>query len=197
MAFAKAIEVRPDDGGLWLARGRCHTRKGEWDKAAAAYARAVRSPAAEDYDLHVFLEQGSVQILAGDGKGYGATCANLCERFGRKEDAETAYIVARTCALAPASEAETLRAAGLAKQALAGKLPDKNYEAAALHVLGLAHYRTGQFEEAVRRLRQSLAPGLGWIGASLNWPVLALAHHRLGHHEEAGRWLEKSRALRR
>jgi serine/threonine protein kinase/WD40 repeat protein/tetratricopeptide (TPR) repeat protein len=191
--FAKAIALRPGDIGLRLARARYHVRKGEWEKAAASYAMAIASPAAQDYDLHVFVEWACTQILAGDGKGYGATCARFHEHFRRTDDPLTAYLLGRAYVLGPISGISPPIPVKLVEQALAGKLPDKNFQAASLHVLGLAHYRAGQFEEAVRHCRQSLSTSPEWIGLSLNWPVLALAHQQLGNQDEARKWLEKTR----
>ncbi len=191
-AFARAIEMRPNDVGLWLARGRFHARKSQWEKAAAAYAKATGLPGAKDYDLHLFVEQASVRILAGDTEGYRATSTQLQDRFGQTRDPVTAYIVGRAWVLGPESGLDPLRAAQFAELALKGKLPSKGFQAAALHVLGTAQYRAGQFEEAVRRLNQSLSADLAWEGAYLNWPVLALAHHRLGNDEKARQWLDKT-----
>jgi Flp pilus assembly protein TadD len=54
------------------------------------------------------------------------------------------------------------------------------------YALGLAHYRAGQHEQAVRRLRQSLtADQREWSARTLSYPVLAMAHHRLGQTAEA------------
>jgi hypothetical protein len=88
--------------------------------------------------------------------------------------------------LAPNSGTDPLRATQFIEQARRDKqLPRGGSGAAYLHVLGTAHYRAGQWEVAVERLRQSLATDPNRIGTSLNWPVLALAHYRLGHFEEA------------
>src|SRR5262249_12907433 len=61
-----------------------------------------------------------------------------------------------------------------------------------LHTLGLAHYRAGQFDEAVRRLQESTALTPAWAADVDNWLALALAQHRLDHEEEARRWLDKA-----
>ena len=61
------------------------------------------------------------------------------------------------------------------------------------YVLGLAYYRTGEFDRAIQSLEQSIKVDGGWTGSPLNWPVLAMAHHRLGHEREARAWLGKAR----
>jgi hypothetical protein len=96
--------------------------------------------------------------------------------------------------LAPTSRTDALHAAGLAERALQGKLPNDDWRAGALHVLGTACYRAGEFDGAAEHLSESLRMAPDWIGTYLNWPVLAMAHHRLGDETEAQRWLDKSRA---
>jgi Flp pilus assembly protein TadD len=63
---------------------------------------------------------------------------------------------------------------------------------ARLYGLGLAHYRAGQFEQAIRRLDESREANPGWHATCLNWVALALAHHRLGHREQAQAWLRRA-----
>ncbi len=187
-AFAKAIELRPDDAGLWLARGRYFARQGQWEKGAAAYGKAKASPSAEDFDNHFFVEQAAIQLLARDAAGYKATCTTMQERLGRKEGPEIAYLIGRTCMLGPASGTSPLDTVRSVERALP-TFADKNYKAACMHVLAMAYYRAGKDGEAVR---QSLAAIPNWMGTYVNLPVLALAHHRLGHKEQARQWLEKA-----
>jgi hypothetical protein len=61
---------------------------------------------------------------------------------------------------------------------------------------GLAHYRAGQYEQAVECLTKSMEAGTTWRAVALNWPVLAMAHHRLGHADEARRFLAKAHDTR-
>jgi WD40 repeat protein/Tfp pilus assembly protein PilF len=191
-AFRKAIELRPNDGGLWLERGRYFARRGEWKKSAAAYARTVEKPITLDA-YHVQIERAAVSLLAGDRQAYSSICALLRKAQDPEDDPEFTYILGRVCALAPLGKTDALDAAGFAEQALAGKSMSDDYRAAALHVRGLARYRAGQFDQAVADLEQSLATSPRWAGAFLNGPVLAMAHRRLGQDKEARRRLDESR----
>jgi Flp pilus assembly protein TadD len=61
-----------------------------------------------------------------------------------------------------------------------------------VHTLGLAHYRAGQFDQAVRRLQESTGLTPAWEADVDNWLVLALAQHRLDKGAEARRWLDRA-----
>jgi hypothetical protein len=52
-----------------------------------------------------------------------------------------------------------------------------------LYVAGWAHYRAGQFEQAITRLTESNADH--WPGRGIGQPVLAMAYHRAGCGDEA------------
>lgn len=55
----------------------------------------------------------------------------------------------------------------------------------ALYVAGLAHYRAGDHELAIQRLRESLTAEPGFPGRSLSYPALAMALHRAGQIADA------------
>src|SRR5262249_13982653 len=59
-------------------------------------------------------------------------------------------------------------------------------------VVGAAHYRAGQYDEAVRRLEQALGVQGQWAIIRLRYPVLAMAHHRLGHKTQARQALDEA-----
>jgi Flp pilus assembly protein TadD len=68
------------------------------------------------------------------------------------------------------------------------------HAAARLHALGLACYRAGQYEDALRHLHESVTEHPEWAAQVLNNQVLALAYHRLGKDDEARRWRAKATA---
>jgi tetratricopeptide (TPR) repeat protein len=55
-----------------------------------------------------------------------------------------------------------------------------------------ALYRSGRYDEAIRRLEKGirLRGGEAW---AQDWEFLAMAHHRLGHRDQARRWLDRLR----
>jgi tetratricopeptide (TPR) repeat protein len=62
-----------------------------------------------------------------------------------------------------------------------------------LHASGLAHYRAGDHEEAIKRLQQSNSMGWTAIAKGQNWLVLALAHAKAGRLDDARRYLQEGR----
>jgi hypothetical protein len=54
-----------------------------------------------------------------------------------------------------------------------------------MYLLGLAHYRAGNFEQAVEQLTASMADDVGWSHNSISYPVLAMAYFRRGRTAEA------------
>ncbi len=66
-----------------------------------------------------------------------------------------------------------------------------------LNTLGVAQYRVGQYEQAVKTLTRSDEINSEDLGVShpADIAFLATAHHRLGHTEEAQKLLERLRQL--
>jgi WD40 repeat protein/serine/threonine protein kinase/Flp pilus assembly protein TadD len=190
MVLEKALALRPRDGFLWRAQGDARARKSQWGEAAAAYGRA-RELNPDRVELG--HKQACTLLAAGRAGEYRRLCRRLLERFGRTTDANTASWVARTCALAPDATGDPARVVQLAKQGLAGQPSRGASLAPYLRTLASAHYRAGQYAEAVQRLREAILEGRveGPDAAVLDWLWLALAHYRLDHKERARRFLTR------
>jgi hypothetical protein len=78
------------------------------------------------------------------------------------------------------------RAVALAKKAVE-LAPDV---ATYWNTLGAAHYRAGNWKDAVAALDKSMELRNG--GDSFDWFFLAMAHWQLGHKEEARKWFDKA-----
>jgi WD40 repeat protein/serine/threonine protein kinase/tetratricopeptide (TPR) repeat protein len=159
-------------------RGRLFVRAGAWRRAADDFAQVFAGPEPDDPNL--WLDYARALVLRGDAEGYRRLCAR----------ARTVAAVARIAVLAPGGvdPAEGLR---LAEQAAVNEPWNRD----ALLLVGLAHYRAGDWERALTSIQRSAdaAPEAAW----LRWPALALVHQRLGHAEEARRWLDKAAEWRR
>src|SRR5215831_6549752 len=187
-AFNKLIELRPDDTHLVVCRGRYHLIRGQYAEAAADYRRVISMrPLSEDW-----LEACEAYLLSGDPAGYRNLCQALIGKAGEKLEPFDYFVLARCGGLSPASEVAPSRLIDCAKKALeSGTAPWY------LHALGLAHYRAGEFEEAIKQLEQSNASGWSDEAKSQNWLVLAMAHARAGRPDPAHECLERARVIAR
>ena len=55
---------------------------------------------------------------------------------------------------------------------------------AVMYITGLAHYRAGEFQQAIERFQEALTDRR-WIAREIIYPTLAMAYHRNGQAEEA------------
>jgi serine/threonine protein kinase/tetratricopeptide (TPR) repeat protein len=173
-AFSKAIDLRADHANAWFERGELYVRLGLWDLAAADFDRELelREP---DVPRRKFLD-ALLRQYVGDADGCRRISRRMREQFHGIRVPAFAIDLVRASVLAPDRDADLTLLLELAENALTCEPGVPHY----LYVLGMAHYRAGHYEQAVRRLRESLAKGTGWSGAGLNYPVLAMAHYRLG-----------------
>ncbi|HEX8200952.1 MAG TPA: hypothetical protein VF590_10715, partial [Isosphaeraceae bacterium] len=178
------IQAQPE-ATLLARRGRAFAELGRWAEAAADLGAAVGA----DPDNGEFRYHHALALLvAGDTDGYRRARAAALEWYGRTTDPDDAYHVARACVLSPEALVAPDTPVHLAELTPAqGDKPWGNY------VLGLACYRAGQFDRAVRNLQEAEASS--WHARAVTWPVLAMAHHRLGHGQEAQRWMTRTLSL--
>jgi WD40 repeat protein/serine/threonine protein kinase/tetratricopeptide (TPR) repeat protein len=184
-AYARLLELRPDDGQLWCARGRYHALRGRWDQAAADFARGIML-APPPPDSEECLEHACLRLLVGDREGYRTFVDEIRRRAGRIDDPYVAYVLARTAAIAAEPVIEPRHVTCWAEKAVESSANGWN-----LHSLGVAHYRAGRFAEAIVRLRESNATDWGEQGRMQNRLVLAMAYHRLGQPKEARALLDE------
>jgi hypothetical protein len=74
----------------------------------------------------------------------------LIEKAGEKPTLFDSFVLARCCGLSLASNVEPARLKGWANQAL-----ESDRSGWYLHALGMAHYRAGDYDEAINALEQS------------------------------------------
>jgi WD40 repeat protein/tetratricopeptide (TPR) repeat protein/serine/threonine protein kinase len=186
--LARVQILRPRDWMLWHARGNARAQALEWKLAAADYGKAFElnpelTNLAHDYACAL--------LYAGDEKGYRGLCEQLLERFGQTKDPAAAYLVARTCTLAPRAISDPGVPVRLAQRAAASRPKDPTQLYWYVRTLGIAHYRAGKYEKALDRLWESLGELHPYGPGVYEWHWLALVHHRLGHPGRANRYLDK------
>ncbi len=183
---AKAVEIKPE---AWIERARRHVARGQWDKASEDFAQMFKLI---PDDLESTFEFAGALLLAGDTEGYKRFCAHLLERRDNlkywNHPGRRSNLLARIFLMSPATEVDPAEASRLADEAVLAQ-PEVPWN---LHALGLAHYRTGRYDEAVKRLQESMQVDPKWPAQPVNWLTLAMAHHRLGHDDEAREWLDKA-----
>jgi dipeptidyl aminopeptidase/acylaminoacyl peptidase len=170
------------------ARGK-HSLSAEsqWDLAAAGFAKYVE---AEPTNLTLRYQYIVALLKAGNEAGFRRACESLLKQFGSATDPGQANRVAWYCVLAADAVSDREALVRRATTALTGLPEGARERSDVLITLGATLYRAGRFEEAIRRLNESIqAPG--GEGLPRGFAFLALAHKRLGHHDEAKRWLDK------
>jgi len=104
----------------------------------------------------------------------------------RRLNSRIIYLAGRTCLLGPNAVGDATDVVKLAEQAVS-----RDPKAWHLHTLGLALYRAGQYDQAIKRLLESNKADANWTGQINNWIVLAMAYHQLNQKVEAKKWLDK------
>ncbi len=176
-AYDKLLELKPDDGDLWIGRGRYAALRSRWDQAAADFARGIASAAPNSEE---WFEHACLRLIVGDRVGYRAFIREMSRREGRTSDPFMAYVLARSSSLTSESVIDPGTVIRWAGQAVAS---DKNpwY----LHSLGVAHYRADHLDEAIKLLEESDARDWSREGKAQSRLLEAMAHHRKGHRPQA------------
>ncbi len=178
-AFTEAVELHPEHGAVWYARGDMFAHLGLWDLASADFAREFE-PTTPDSSYR-WYRHALLRLHLGDEQGYRDICRGMQQRFQGTSNRQIVAEMVRTRVLVPDDETDTQHLVGLARSA-ADTAPGLWYE---LYVLGIAHYRAGQYEEARQQLQASLGGQPDWPVRAISNPVLAMACYRLGRRDEA------------
>jgi len=124
-----------------------------------------------------------IQLQAGDLEGYRDTCQEAFARFARGNVFHQAYL-AQLCCLSPQSGVDREEVARVAAEAR-----EQNDNTTMRLAKGMAEYRCGRFEEALRALPDS--------GDDFQVPMSllfqAMAHHQLGREEQARALFRRAR----
>jgi tetratricopeptide (TPR) repeat protein len=182
--YAEAITLRPDNPLGWSGRASVYEQTGLWDRAADGMAKAFELFGSNEASL--WAEHAQLRLYAGDTDGYRAACAAMYERF-EKPDPRTSWWIVSACTVGP----NGIDPARLVEKAEGSLWADPQSLLYRLW-LGVALYRAGSFEQALRTLDEVTRTDNGWT-MSEAWPVQAMAHQRLGQPDEARQWLDRTR----
>jgi tetratricopeptide (TPR) repeat protein len=191
--LGKLIQAQPVNASLYADRATFRAclaivRRSRLEDAAADMDRVVdltrKNP---DPDPQMWHLQGLLALATGNRDRYRTVCRDMLAHFGQTQKFHDAWIVARTCTLAPDAVADLGLPVKLADRALARQRANPTY----LKTVGVALYRAGRFDEARQRLTESVnrrkLNGEVW-----DWLYLAMTNHQLDQREEARRWLDRA-----
>jgi tetratricopeptide (TPR) repeat protein len=182
--YTLVLEINPRAAWVYPRRAECFAALAQWDKAAADYTQTLSPQTPHE----TCCQLACTRLLAGDSKGYQQLCQWARERASATTQPLSPYMASRIGILSPHGGIDPAQLVRWAEQAVASQPKCEWF----LHALGAAHYRAGDFEQAIRRCRESLQVAPDWGGRMLNWLILALAHQRLGHTKEARLWLNQA-----
>ena len=189
-AFQEAIRFQPDYELAHNNVGVALIKKGRLDEAIAAYREAIRLKpgyAGAWNNLGAALRQK---------KAFDEAVAAYREAIRLNQDYGPAYRnLAWVLATCPEPKVrDPAEAVRLAKKAV--ELRAKNGDW--WNTLGVAHYRAGNWNDAIAALEKSMELNQG--GSGVGWIFLAMAHWRLGkqdqarkHYDQAVRWMEENK----
>jgi tetratricopeptide (TPR) repeat protein len=170
-----------------LVSSNARAMLGQWDLAAEEFVRASEQWPDESRVAHQLAMQGGCLLAKGEKEGYRRACRTLVDRFGETGKRDETFRAALTAALSPDSGIDPAVAIRLAERSLR-----EGSVAWHLLALGLAHYRAGQYEAALKPLRE--AEAIPWLGNPNTALVQAMVYHRLGKVDEAQRQLRLATA---
>ncbi len=186
--FRKAIELEPTDWA-YKGLGEAYAAQGKLDEAITCYLKAIELNPQWDWP-HCNLGDA----LAALGK---LDDAIVCYRKAIELDAEWSWprlrlasvLNSQAWALATDSNPEKCdpaKAVNLANEAVELAPKSGPY----FNTLGVAHYQSSQWKDAVVAFEKSMQLRDG--GDSADWFFLAMAHWQLYQKEEARTWLNKA-----
>ncbi len=178
----EAIKLNPGNADLLIRRARAYVELKQWDKAIEDFEQVVK------LTPHVPVESSihtQMLLLANRTEEYQEACVTMLQQFGRSEDPAAVFEAARACLLSPNGAGDPAVPLALAKRAVAMRpeWPWTHY------VLGMAHLRMGQYEEATEHFHDSLKLAPDWH-PHLNWLGLAMVYHESGETDKARQWYD-------
>jgi tetratricopeptide (TPR) repeat protein len=182
----QAIESRPNDPETWRIRGNTFARIGQWDKAAADYAKVTELG---EQPATVWYQRALLHLGAGQLDQYRLTCQRMLERFGKNREPEAGLPVVQAYRLAESDPRGLAPVVQLAEKAVASNPKDP----VAVRLLGQILYRARQFERAAKRLEEAmqLYGGQSHDFYDIDALFLAMANQQLGRPDQARQWLDR------
>ena len=172
----KRIEARQRLRGLLLRLGRGAEARAAWKEDLAA------DPPKHD-DWFGYAE---LCLFLGDEAEYRRARRDLLAQFGSATDPAVAERTGRACLLLPAPEDELRQAVALTERAVAAGRAGREFAYPyCLFAQGLARYRQGRFDDAIKLMTGEAASVMGPSPRL----ILAMAQHQKGEKDQARKTL--------
>ncbi len=184
--FNHVVQIRPDDTSLWIGRAEYQVQHSQWKEALSELTKIIQNRPLHDDSF----EYACLLVWLGDNAAYEKFCRELAGRAGQPQDEFAAFIMARVCALGPCKAVDRETVLGWVEKT--GVTEAAAYR---LHVLGLAYYRAGKYEQAIQYLEKSNANNWTDPARSMNWLVLAMAYHQLHNVDQSEQSLKTAHDL--
>ncbi|MGI9456761.1 MAG: eIF2A-related protein, partial [Aeoliella sp.] len=175
--FSRVVQRRPEQATIWVARGQYHVLNSQWSEALPDYIRGLTPPKAHSNTL----QYAALLVFLDERERY----EQLCKQFAAQQ-ANTPYIFV-------IGSAKTVEPQQCVQWIHANIAESERAWPENLHVLALAYYRAGQYEQAVDYVKksQSLSREMSWHFNARNWLVLAMGRQQLGQIQKARECLKK------
>jgi tetratricopeptide (TPR) repeat protein len=192
VVYQEAVRRKPKDAGPHYLFGNAFARAGQWEKAAAVFARVTELAP----DNHWNWYQGAaLRLQTGDREGYRHACCQLLQRFSQSKDHGILNRVATTCLLIPDAGADFQAVLKLAERADHGNPKEDRYYDYVVLLRGLADYRAGRHARAAERLKGFSKEEGVWSYQATALAVLAMAQYRLGQRAAAREALTRAQTI--
>jgi WD40 repeat protein/Tfp pilus assembly protein PilF len=175
--YSQALELSDQGAAAWRLRGQARAELGQWDKAVVDLTQAVeRAPTGRRERSYLAV----AHLGRGDLPAYRLACVSAYERLHQSDTPNDWNSLSWICSLTGDAAVEPARLVQLMDRAVAAE--PKTY--AFLNTRGVALYRAGRYEDAVRQLTDAVALH-GERGSFEDWVFLAMARSRLGKADQA------------
>jgi tetratricopeptide (TPR) repeat protein len=194
--FNQAIDLKPDHFEAYHQRGHAHEGLGQAQKAIDDFTAALKG---QPQNAHLYHARGENYLHLRD---YVKAVEDLNRALqfqltNRAEEARACNNLAWIFVVGPPDFRAPDKALPLARKAV--ELAPDNW--AYCHTLGVAHYRLGQYKEAVEALDRGIKSNKDQATA-FDLFILAMCHHHLGDaakakdcYDRARNWIESKKDL--
>jgi tetratricopeptide (TPR) repeat protein len=166
-------------------------------EAVSIYAKLPSNPQATDYLANALYLAALAQLQLGDRASYRATCNALVDLKVRSTNVVDNSRPVWPLCLAPDALDDMSRLVRRAEEYVAEN--SRRAPHFCLQVLGAAHFRAGDYEQAAQRLEESIdaypnIPQTGTDNINYQRLLLAMTRWKQGRNDEARRLLAKTQS---